>query len=114
MTARIEWRTMGGGHDALLFVSEYGEVNDTVLKLWVADMDRLTDFLNDMTGLDTTFSGLETDVDQRDPEQWGKLVLARSKEGDILEIDPELYWDGIYKWFRINGKDPHRMSERPR
>jgi hypothetical protein len=113
MVARIEWRTNGGGDDTLLFVSEYGESENTALKTWKADADRLTDFLNDMTGLDTTFAGLETAVDQRDPEQYGKLILTRSKDGDILGIDPELYWDAIYKWFRAHGKDPHHMRQAP-
>lgn len=113
MTARIEWRSNGGGEDSLLFVSEYGESENTALKTWEADADRLTDFLNEMTTLDTSFTGLETDVNHRDPEQYGKMVLARSREGDILEIDPELYWDGIYKWFRVNGTDPHRMRDKP-
>lgn len=113
MTARIEWRSNGGGDDTLLFVSEFGEDENTALKTWKADTDRLTDFLNDMTTLDTDFKGLETDVDRRDPEQYGKMVLARSREGDILEIDPEMYWDGIYKWFRANGIDPHRMRSKP-
>ena len=114
MTARIEWRTKGGGDDALLLVGEFGEVGNTALKTWPADLARLTDFLNDMAELDAAFAGLETDVNQRDPQQWGKLVLARAPEsGEILEIDPELYWDGIYKWFRSQGTDPHRMRGTP-
>ena len=27
--------------------------------------------------------------------------------GDVLDIDPENYWDGIYYWFRSRGLDPH-------
>lgn len=107
MTARIEWRTKSAGDDALLFVGDYGEVSDTVLKTWDADATRLADFLNDMDGMDTVFTGLETDVNHRDPQASGKLVLARSTEGDVLYIDPELYWDGIYYWFRKHGVDPH-------
>ena len=53
MTARIEWRTMGKGDDALLFVREYGEAGDTVMKTWAADARSITDFLNDMVALDT-------------------------------------------------------------
>jgi hypothetical protein len=108
MTARIEWRTKGKGDDALIFVSVFGEDDNTVLRTWGADTASLTDFLNDMNDLDTAFSGLETEIDQRDPEGWGKLVLVRSKDGDVLHVDPELYWDGIYYWFRAHGEDPHR------
>jgi hypothetical protein len=112
MTARIEWRTKGTGDDALLFVSIYGEDDNTVLKAWKADQARLDDFLNDMARLDTSFDGLETGVDERDPQQWGQLVLTRSATGDVLNINPELYWDAIYYWFRSHGNDPHRLRQR--
>ena len=113
MTARIEWRTKGKGEDALLFVREYGEAGDTVLKMWDADQGRLTDFLNEMAGLDTAIVSLETEVDQRDPLRWGKLVLSREQPGgDVLDIDPETYWDQIYFWFRSRGIDPHPWRRR--
>lgn len=109
MTARIEWRTKGKGDDALLLVSEYGEAPDTVMKAWPADARLLTDYLNDMSQLGAAPAGnLETPVDKRDPQQWGKLVLSRAQRGgDVLDIDPEPYWDGIYYWFRSKGLDPH-------
>lgn len=113
MTARIEWRTKGKGDDALLFVREFGEAGDTVLKTWDADRGRLADFLNEMVGLDTAIVSLETDVDQRDPLEWGELVLSRAQPGgDVLDIDPEIYWDKIYYWFRSRGIDPHPWSRR--
>ena len=107
MTARIEWRTRGAGDHALLFVGEFGEDSNTVLQTWGADPALLADFLNDMAALDTATGLLEVDVSQREPQQWGKLVLARSQSGDVLTIDPERYWDGIYYWFRSRGTDPH-------
>jgi len=111
MTARIEWRTKGKGDDALVFIREYGEAGDTVLKKWRADSQTIQDFLNDMEGLDTTAARLEVDVDHRRPDQWGDLVLSRAEQGgDVLAIDPEIYWDKIYYWFRAHGKDPHPWS----
>lgn len=108
MAARIEWRTRGKGDDALLLVREYGEAGDTVVKRWTANAGLLTDFLNDMEELGTDAARLETEVDQRDPQQWGKLLISRAQDGgDVLHIDPELYWDGIYYWFRSRGVDPH-------
>jgi hypothetical protein len=109
MTARIEWRTRGKGKDALLYVGEYGEDENTVLRKWDANAPRLADFLNEMDELDTKVADLEVDVDERAPQGWGKLVLSRAAQGggDILNIDPELYWDGIYFWFRSKGVDPH-------
>lgn len=113
MTTRIEWRTRGKGEDALLFIREYGEAGDTVLKSWSADPTRITDFLNDMEDLDTVVGNLETNVNQRDPVGWGELVLSRAQPGgDVLEIDPEHYWDGIYYWFRSRGQDPHPWHHR--
>ena len=108
MTARIEWRTKGRGDDALIYVGEFGEDDNTVLRTWDADSDVLTDFLNDMTGIDTAVTGLEVDADRRDPEQWGKLVLTRLPTGEVTHVDPEPYWDGIYYWFRSRGVDPHK------
>jgi hypothetical protein len=108
MTARFEWRTRGPGADVVLFVTEYGEAGDTVMTAWPADRTLLADFLNDMRTLEGTGVRLQTDVDQRTPEHWGNLVLSRaSPGGDILTIDPEMYWDGIYYWFRSHGIDPH-------
>jgi hypothetical protein len=60
-----------------------------------------------MAGLDTVVPQLEVDVNQREPDLWGQLVLSRSQSGDVLTVDPELYWDGIYFWFRSRGNDPH-------
>jgi hypothetical protein len=110
MTERIEWRTKSPGDDALLLVGQLGETADAVLKAWGADAPMLADFLNDMERLDTSATGREVSVDQRDPQKWGKLVLSRAHEGgDILAIDPEPYWDAIYYWFRKHGIDPHPM-----
>jgi hypothetical protein len=113
MTQRIEWRTKGRGDDALLFVREFGEAGDTVVKSWDADSVRITDFLNQMSELDTTAANLETRIDERDPLQWGELVLSRAQPGgDVLDIDPEIYWDKIYYWFRSRGTDPHLSRRR--
>ena len=108
MPPRIEWRTKGKGDDALLYVGEFGEDSNTVLRTWRADANRITDFLNDMTGMDTQVTGLEVAPDQRDPEQWGSLVLSRAPSGEVLDVNPEPYWDGIYYWFRSHGVDPHQ------
>jgi len=115
MTARIEWRTKGKGDDALVFIREYGEAGDTVMKSWHADQGLLSDFLNDMETIDTNAVRLETDVNHRDPKQWGTMVISRAQDGgDVLAIDPEPYWDGIYYWFRAHGVDAHPWRGRQR
>jgi hypothetical protein len=111
MTARIEWRTNGKGADTLIYVSEFGEDRNTVFRTWPANPARLTDFLNDLSGFDTAVDGLEVDVNKRAPQPYGKLVLTRAPTGQVLQIDPELYWDSIYYWFRSRGSDPHPMRE---
>lgn len=106
---RIEWRNKAEGDDAVLAVEEGSNV---VLEAWKADVPLLTDFLNDMnmTEVDVTISGnghKSIETDQREPSEWGDLVLARSESGDILSIDPQLYWEGVSYWFRSRGADPH-------
>lgn len=103
MGLRIEWRSRAEGDDALLAVEE---PSNTVLEAWKADAALLTDFLNDMTGL-SAVSRDGVDISQRDPDTWGALVIARSESGDVLNVDPQLYWEGIAYWFRSRGADPH-------
>jgi len=103
MALRLEWRSKAEGEDVLLAVDEG---SNTVKEEWEADTDLLTDFLNEMAGLDTGTRGKVPSGD-RDPQEWGDLVIARSESGDVLSVDPELYWEGIAYWFRSRGRDPH-------
>jgi hypothetical protein len=111
MGLRIEWRCRAEGDDALLAIEDE---SNRVVKAWEAEEASLTDFLNDMTGLEAT--GPEANghggVSQDNPEEWGELVIARSEAGDILYIDPPLYWAGIAYWFRSRGNDPHTWRRR--
>lgn len=113
MTARIEWRHRSKGDEAILLVGESEGSTGGVLKAWRADAALLTDLLNDMREVGATDGALPLSEHQRDPQAWGKLVLARAQDGgDVLAIDPEPYWDGIYYWFRAHGLDPHPMRAR--
>jgi hypothetical protein len=102
MGIRLEWRSKAEGDDVLLKVQDDG---GQVIDAWQANPALLKDFLNDMTGFDD--GGGTVAIDEKDPEGWGRLVLARSEEGEALIVDPELYWDGIAYWFRSRGDDPH-------
>ena len=104
MALRIEWRSRAEGDDALLAVDES---SNTVLDAWKADAALLADFLNDMDGLNAQRGRDGMDASHRDPEQWGELVIARSDSGDVLSVDPQLYWEGVAYWFRSRGEDPH-------
>ena len=113
MTARIEWRHRDKGDEAVLLIGEVEGNDNQVLKAWPADRTLITDLLNDMEHVGTTDGALNLDTNQRDPQSWGKLVIARDREsGDVLAIDPEPYWDGIYYWFRAHGLDPHPWRSR--
>ena len=103
MTLRYEWRSRSEGDDTILAVEDG---SDAVVKTWTADLDVLTDFLNDMVSM-TTKSGNGVDYSHRAAQEWGALVISRSDTGDVLTIDPRLYWGLIAHWFRSQGKDPH-------
>jgi hypothetical protein len=45
------------------------------------------------------------DTDHQDPEAWGKLVMSREANGDVIDMDPEAFWAGVHIWFRSRGVD---------
>src|SRR5256885_3094926 len=44
------------------------------------------------------------------PQEWGNIVMSRSDEGDVLWVDPALYWEGIAYWFRSDRKSTRLNS----
>jgi hypothetical protein len=72
----------------------------------------LQSFLNDMMDLESRRSEEAVVNGQSDPDAWGELVMARAQTGEVLDLDPELYWEGIYNWFRSRGVDPHAIYNR--
>ena len=101
MALRAEWRT-NGEFDAILIVDD--EAN-TVCQALAADAAVLSHFLTDMGDLTTLTGGHAIDDDKRSPADWGRLVIARANTGEVITMDPELYWTGIYIWFRSRGVD---------
>jgi len=110
MAVRVEWRTRGDMDDTLLVVDDD---DNTVRQAVQAAPTLLHDFLNDMAGLDTWWEGPSVAEDKRNPAAWGELVIARAKTGEVLTMDPELFWEGIYLWFRSRGVDPHTLHRSP-
>jgi hypothetical protein len=96
-----EWRTRGHLDDAVFVIDASGSVLD-VLPVTPLVLSRFLTARGGFEHLDTT-SSERTGV--RDPEAWGRLVMARSGGGEVLEVEPELYWHGIYVWFRSRGVD---------
>ena len=110
MSLRMEWRTPGEhGGDTILFLEDDRGI---VARAVEADPTVLEVFLNDLVGLET--SGKEQPVDdaKRDPEAWGHLVMARADTLEVIEMDPEAFWDGILYWFRSRGVDAWHQSVR--
>ena len=106
MAVRVEWRTRGEMDDAILVVDD---IDHTVRQGLRADPEVLRDFLNNMAGLDRWRSLPPVGNGQRHTGAWGELVMARAPTGEVITMDPELFWEGIYCWFRSRGVDPHPM-----
>jgi len=106
MAVRVEWRTRGEMDDAILVVDD---ADNTVRQGLGAAPEVLRDFLNNMADLDIWRSLHPVGNDKRNPGAWGELVMARAPTGEVITMDPELFWEGIYLWFRSRGVDPHPM-----
>jgi hypothetical protein len=104
MGVRIEWRTRGERDDAILVVDE---ADNTVRQGLAADPEVLRDFLNNMADLDRWRSLHPVGHDRHESGAWGELVMARAPTGEVITMDPERFWEGIYVWFRSRGVDPH-------
>ena len=101
MAMNVEWRT-NGRVDAILVVDDD---ENTVREALPASAARLSKFLTDMEGLDTWRGEHPIEDNRRDPATWGALVIARDATGEVITMDPERFWDGIYTWFRSRGVD---------
>ena len=100
MPLSAEWRIFGE-FDVLLILRASGEVKEAL----TVDVSNLHDFL---TQMDSTFSiagDLPIEGTKRNPEPWGALVLSREQSGEIIDMDPEKFWEGVHIWFRSHGVD---------
>ena len=102
MALTIEWRTKGELDDAVLILDD----NGAVLEALSANQALLSRYLAQQVGdLGTWRGDRSVDGDDRHPEAWGDLVLARASDGELIDVEPELLWQGIYLWFRSHGVD---------
>ena len=100
MALSAEWRT-DSGSDTVLIVDEGNQVREAVQ----ANSEVLSTFLTNVGELAAWRGERSVPDDKRDPAAWGLLVIARGLSGEVLTMDPELYWEGIYSWFRSRGVD---------
>jgi hypothetical protein len=96
-----QWRTKGPFSDAVLVLDDSGKVSEALLASQIV----LSRLLTQMGDLESWRGDTPVSVDENDPETWGQLVIARAHTGEVIEVEPELFWHGIYLWFRSRGVD---------
>ena len=101
MTLRAEWRTSSEYDVVLVVDNDTGQVREAL----VASADVLRRFLTAPGEMHTWRGERMVDGQRRAPGTWGELVMARAESGEVLTMEPELFWDGIYAWFRSRGVD---------
>ena len=101
MALSAEWRADGKVETVLIVDDE----DNTVRQALPASPAVLSNFLTNMGDLSTWRDGPSIDHDKRSPAAWGELVIARADTGEVITMDPERFWDGIYFWFRSRGVD---------
>lgn len=102
MALSVEWRTRGAKNDAILVLDGEGAIREAI----VCDDAILSRFLTEqLEDLDSWRGQTLVEGEKRERDAWGELVIARAGTGEVLEADPELFWQGIYLWFRSHGVD---------
>jgi len=104
MAMSVEWRFHDGA-DAIVLVNapsssavEVTTPDDGALKAYLAVTGNLESWRSSMRWR-------PVNGDRSDPNAWGELVLSRSDGGEVTYVDPELFWDGVYRRFRSRGVD---------
>jgi len=95
-----EWRSLGES-EAVLIIDESNTVREAI----AAEPAVLSRLLTNMGELDSWQGTIPVDADKLDPASWGDLIIARAESGEVITMNPELFWDGIYTWFRSRGVD---------
>jgi hypothetical protein len=104
MPMDVQWRSYGGS-DAIVLVDPGSE---TVSEISRPDEAALRDYLAVTGSLDRWRRSMQwrpLNGEDRDPETFGDLVVSRAESGEITFLDPELFWEGVYRWFRSHGSD---------
>ena len=105
MPFSAEWRSLGESETVLIL-----DEDNTVREAIAAEPSVLSRLLTNMGELGAWQGASPVDTDKRDPAAWGDLIIARAESGEVITMDPERFWDGIYTWFRSRGVDydtPH-------
>lgn len=100
MSLNGEWRR--GVFDETIIIVEDETLVRAVL---LATPERLSSLLTTPGDFASWTSDRALEPDEHDPAIFGELVISRANSGQVLWIDPERFWDGIYQWFRSRGVD---------
>lgn len=100
MTLSIEWRR-GVFDETILIVEE----ETLVRAVSTANAERLSTMLTTPGDLSAWAGDRPLQPEEHDPAVFGELVISRAETGQVMWIDPERFWDGIYNWFRSRGVD---------
>lgn len=100
----VEWRFHDGA-DAIVLVDAGAEA---VSEVPTPDAGVLKDYLAVSGNLERWRSSMAwrpVNGDSCDPNAWGELVLSRADSGEVIYLDPELFWERVYRCFRSRGVD---------
>lgn len=100
MGLSVEWRR-GVFEETILIVEE----ETLVRAVLAATAEHLSKMLTTPGALSTWSSERPLAPEEHDPAVFGELVISRADSGQVIWIDPERFWDGIYNWFRSRGVD---------
>lgn len=101
MALSAEWRT-NGQTDTILIVDDN---ENTVREALAASPAMLSKLLTEPGDFKAWRGGQPIANGKRNPGAWGELVIARANTGEVITMDPERFWEGIYLWFRSRGVD---------
>ena len=104
MTTTVEWRLRDGADSLVLVDPDSG----TLSEVPTPDAAVIKAFLtvsSDLTAWQKSMSWSEVNEGNRDPDNWGELVLSRDDHGEVIDIDPELFWERVHRHFRSKGVD---------
>jgi hypothetical protein len=101
MAWTAQWRTKRELTDAIFILDDKNTVREVV----PASQPVLTRFLTEMGDLQGWRGESPVEGDSSSADAWGQLVATRAATGEVIEVEPELLWHGIYLWFRSQGVD---------
>ena len=100
MAHSAEWRSLGES-ETVLIIDESNNVREAI----ASEPAVLSRLLTNMGELGSWQGTIPVAADKLDPGSWGDLIIARAESGEVITMDPEFFWDGIYTWFRSRGVD---------